>query len=98
MGNVQGRLHRRKSRRHMSKKKKINLVCDKLIFVDRDDGEYVWENHVYGRLPFKEPQEPEVVFYGEQLWQDDDGWSMVVLTGDENELSDVDLEDFRIII
>ena len=76
------------------------VVCDKLIFVDRDDGEYVWETHVIGRLPFKEPEEPEIVFYGDKLWQDDDGWSMIVLTGDDfnemNELSDTEVGDFRV--
>ena len=42
-----------------------------------------------GRLPFKEPEEPEIVFYGDKLWQDDnDGWSMIVLKSDLYELSD----------
>ena len=102
MGNIQGRKHRRRRSRKLVKPKKeeIKVVCDKLVFIDRDDGEFVWENHVYGRLPFKEPHDPEIVFYGEHLWQDDnDAWSMIVLMGDEiNELSDVELEDFQIII
>ena len=78
MGNVQGRKHKRKKKA----RKPRNLVCDKLVSVDRDDGEYVWETHVVGQLPFKEPEEPEIVFYGDKLWQDDDGWSMIVLAGD----------------
>ena len=91
MGNVQGRRHRRKKRSR--KPKKDDAVCDKLVFVDRDDGEYVWETHVVGRLPFKEPEEPEIVFYGDKLWQDDDGWSMIVLAGDLYELSDTEVVD-----
>jgi hypothetical protein len=90
MGNVQGRKHKRK-RKHRQKQAK----CDKLIFVDRDDGEYVWETHVVGRLPLKEPEEPEIVFHCDKLWQEDDGWSMVVLIDqddlDANELSDVEV-------
>ena len=65
-------------------------VCDKLIFIDRDDGEYVYETHVVGRLSLKEPEESEIVFYGDKLWQDDDGWSLFVLTSDADELSDVE--------
>lgn len=90
MGNIQGCKHKRRSKRSARKPKVA--VCDKLVFVDRDDGEYVWETHVVGRLPFKEPQEPEIVFYGEKLWQDDDdGWSMVVLMDDSDELSDTEI-------
>jgi hypothetical protein len=85
MGNVQGRKHKR--RKKSGKRKHVK--CDKLVFVDRDDGEYVWETHVVGRLPFREPEEPEIVFHCDQLWQDDDGWSMCVLV-DANELSDVE--------
>ena len=82
MGNVQGRKHRRR-RNH----KKV-VKCDKLIFIDNDDGEYIWETHVVGRLPFVEPEEPEIVFHCDKLWQDDDGWSMVVLV---DELSDEEI-------
>ncbi len=85
MGNVQGRKHRRRRRRLA---RKPNMVCDKLIFIDRDDGMYVWETHMVGRLPFKEPEEPEIVFYGDKLWQDDNGWSIIVLKSDLHELSD----------
>ena len=46
-----------------------------------------------GRMPFKEPEEPEIVFYGDKLWQDDDGWSMIVLAGDLYELSDTKVVD-----
>ena len=81
MGNVQGRKHRRR-------RKKDAVKCDKLIFIDNDDGEYVWETHVVGRLPFVEPEEPEIVFHCDKLWQDDDGWSMVVLV---DELSDEEI-------
>ncbi len=70
--------------------RKPKVVCDKIIFIDRDDGEYVYETHVVGRLPLKEPEEPEIVFYGDKLWQDDDGWSLLVLTSDVDELSDVE--------
>ena len=48
-----------------------------------------------GRLPLKEPEEPEIVFQCDKLWQEDDGWSMVVLVDqddlDANELSDVEV-------
>ena len=92
MGNVQGRKHKRKNRRG---KKPKTVACDKLIFVEHDDGEYIWETHVVGRLPLKEPEEPEIVFYGDKLWQDNDGWSMIVLINQDdlqsNELSDVEV-------
>jgi hypothetical protein len=87
MGNVQGRRHRRR-RRRMARKPNENAVCDTLIFIDRDDAMYVWETHVVGRLPLIEPEEPEIVFYSDKLWQDDTGWSMVVLMSDSDELSD----------
>ncbi len=86
MGNVQGRKHKRRRRRQ----KKV--VGDKLIFVDHNDDEYVWETHVVGRLPLQEPEEPEIVFHCDKLWQDSDGWSMFVLTDkDQDELSDVEI-------
>jgi hypothetical protein len=88
MGNVQGRKHKRRARRQ----KKV--VSDKLIFVDHNDGEYVWETHVVGRLPLREPEEPEIVFHCDKLWQDTDGWSTFVLIDEDefegNELSDVE--------
>jgi len=87
MGNVQGRKHRRR-RGRKARKPNENMVCDKLIFIDRDDGMYVWETHVVGHLPLKEPEEPEIVFYGDKLWQDDTGWSLIVLMSDSDELSD----------
>jgi len=37
-------------------------------FSETDD--YVWENHVVGRIPLKEPKEPEIIFHN-QLWQDE---------------------------
>lgn len=94
MGNVQRRLHRRRNRR--GKKSKASktqetalkdvLPCDKLVFVDREDGLYVWETHVIGRLPFEEPLDYDIVFHNDKLWQDDgDTWSLLVLTGDEDE-------------
>ena len=68
------------------------MPCDKLVFVDRVDGEYVWETHVVGRLPFKEPLDYDIVFHRDNLWQDSDGWSLLVLTGDDlNELSDTEV-------
>ena len=90
MGNVQGRKHRRKRR---ARKPKKTIKCDKIIFIDRDDGQYVWETHVVGRLPLKEPDEPEIVFYDDKLYQDDDGLSMIVLTSDLDELSDEEIVD-----
>jgi hypothetical protein len=91
MGNVQGRRHRRKNKRGRKTVKtyastlKDILPCDELIFVDRDDGEYVWETHVVGRLPLKEPLDYDIVFHCDKLWQDDtDGWSLLVLMGDED--------------
>src|SRR5271154_3625155 len=92
MGNVQGRLHRRRNRRRGRSKAKPKyettlkdiVPCDKLVFVDRDDGEYVWETHVVGRLPLKEPLDYDIVFHCDKLWQDSDGWSLLVLTGDED--------------
>jgi hypothetical protein len=73
MGNVQGRRHRRKgSKRKKNDKKKKELQPTVLVFIDNDDGEYIWENHVYGRLPFKEPDDVEIVFiHSDQLWQED---------------------------
>ena len=64
----------------------VIIPCDKMIFVDREDGEYVWETHVVGRLPLKEPLDCDIVFHCDKLWQDDDddGWSMVVSTSDED--------------
>ena len=91
MGNVQGRRHGRKSKRGRKTVKaytttpKDMVDCDKLVFVDRDDGEYVWETHVIGRLPFKEPLDYDIVFHNDKLWQDDtDGWSLLVLSGDDD--------------
>ena len=90
MGNVQGKRHRRSSRKSSKKPKyettlKDIIPCDKIIFVDRDDGVYVWETHVIGRLPFKEPLDYDIVFHCDKLWQDDDdGWSMIVNTSDED--------------
>ena len=103
MGNVQGRKHKRRKNRRPKKNDanvsdsfaKTNTFCpfrNNLVFVDRDDGEYVWETHVVGRLPFSEPEEPEIVFHCDKLWQDSDGWSMFVLTDkDEDEFSDVEI-------
>ena len=56
MGNVQGRKHSRR-------RKQKRVICDKLVFIDRDDGEYVYETHFVGPLPLKEPEEPEIVFH-----------------------------------
>ena len=92
MGNVQGRKHKRRNRR--SRKPKIHK-CDRLVFIDNEDADYVRETHVFGRLPLKEPESPEIVFCGEKLWQDGDGWSMIVLLSQNNlnanELSDDDI-------
>lgn len=94
MGNVQGRRHSRKSK---SKSKTKNALkeqnqSEKMVFVDREDGLYVWENHEYGRLPFKEPKDCEIVFYGDKLWQDDsDKWSLVVFLGDTDESENEDI-------
>lgn len=94
MGNVQRRLHRRRNRRGKKAKAvkmyettlKEILPCDKLVFVDREDGLYVWETHVIGRLPFKEPLDYDIVFHSDKLWQDDpDSWSLLVLTSEDDE-------------
>jgi hypothetical protein len=88
MGNVQGRLHRRKSKRSSKRTKSLKdtVQSDKMIFIDREDGIYAWENHEYGRLPFNEPEDCEIVFYGDKLWQDDsDKWSLVVLLSDDDD-------------
>jgi hypothetical protein len=97
MGNVQGRRHKRKSKRGKKTVKvyattpKDTVDSAKLVFVDRDDGEYVWETHVIGRLPFKEPLDYDIVFHKDKLWQDDtDGWSLLVLAGDDD-YSDIEV-------
>ena len=90
MGNVQGHKHKRRGRRQ----KKVK--GDKLIFVDHNDSEYVWETHVVGRLPLREPEEPEIVFHCDKLWQDSDDWSMFVLI-DKDELEASELSDVEII-
>ena len=89
MANVQGRLHRRKSKRRSKRNKSLKdtVQSDKMIFIDREDGMYFWENHEHGRLPFKEPEDCEIVFYGDKLWQDDsDKWSLVVLLSDDDDV------------
>jgi hypothetical protein len=61
---------------------------DNLVFIDPVD-DYVWEDHVYGRPPFREPVELEIVFHNDKLHQDT--WSMETLhdSEDEQSLSDV---------
>jgi len=39
-------------------------------FMETDDN--VWEKHVVGKLPLKEPEEPEIVFHDDKLWQDEE--------------------------
>ena len=69
MDNDQGRRHHRKKRKR-SKTNVINeTVAHQLSFIETDD--YVWENHVIGRLPFREPEEVEIVFHNDKLWQED---------------------------
>jgi hypothetical protein len=92
MGNIQGRKHRRKKQK--PKPKFYN--CDKLVFVDQDDGEFACETHVIGRLPFKEPVEPEIVYHYDRLWQDDNGWNMVV-AADQVEFDDSEYPQVEII-
>ena len=72
MANVQGRRHFRKSSRRRARVKTNKKRVDELRFVHDD---YVWENHVIGRLPFKEPDDVEIVFHNDKLWQDDDWMS-----------------------
>jgi hypothetical protein len=91
MGNCQGEKHKRRRRKHKKK-----AVCDKLVFIDQNDGEYVWETHVVGRLPLREPEEPEIVFHCDKLWQDDKDWRMIVLI-DKDELEANELSDVEII-
>ena len=64
MGNDQGRRHSRKKWRIRAKRPAPNEMC----FVDYNDNEYVWENHVIGRVPFKEVEEVEIVFHNDKLW------------------------------
>ena len=86
MANDQGRLHRRKRRSKIKKALKAPTQCGRMVFVDRDDGLYVWENHEYGRLPLKEPEECEIVFHDDKLWQDDsDKWSIFLLLNDADD-------------
>src|SRR2546428_6655238 len=65
----------RRVRRNRKDAMKVEIadckICigTELKFVDTDD--YVWENHVYGRLPFVPPPSPEIVFYNGELWHDD---------------------------
>ena len=66
MGNDQGRRHSRKKKRTRAKRSTPNEMC----FVDYNDNEYVWENHVIGRVPFKEVEEVEIVFHNDKLWQE----------------------------
>jgi len=71
MGNDQGRRHSRKKRRTKVKTISNNQpLTITMRFVDTDD-DYIWENHVIGRLPFKEPDEVEIVFHNDKLWQED---------------------------
>ena len=74
MANVQGRRHFHKSSRRGARVKinKKHVEENELRFVYDD---YVWENHVIGRLPFKEPDDVEIVFHEDKLWQDDDDWT-----------------------
>ena len=72
MGNDRGRRHSCKKRRTKAKTNSHNqLLTIEMRFVDSDD-DYVWENHVIGRLPFKEPDEVEIVFHNDKLWQEDE--------------------------
>ena len=92
MANVQGRRHTRKNRRHAGKINTKQPTDNGMRFVYGDD-DYVWENHVIGHLPFKEPEEVEIIFSSDKLWQgNSDGWSMVVLPDELSELSSDDEE------
>ena len=65
-----------------------------------DDGYYIREIHVVGRLPLREPEdEPEIVFHHDQLWQnepmsqsdkDDDTISDAMSVDDVTSLQDED--------
>ena len=46
------------------------VVENELRFI-YDDDDYVWENHVIDRLPFKEPDDVEIVFHEDKLWQEE---------------------------
>ena len=70
----------------------LPIQFERMVFVDADDGEYVWENHVYGRLPLKEPDDIEIIFYDDQLWQNEDNWSLIVFISDDDDDSDIELE------
>jgi hypothetical protein len=81
VANDQGRRHVRKNRRHGGKINTEQATME-MRFVYDDD--YVWENHVIGRLPFKEPDEVEIVFHNDKLWQDVD-W---LVSSDESSSED----------
>jgi hypothetical protein len=70
MANVQGRRHARKNRRHAGKINRKQAPEYEMRFI-YDDDDYIWENHVIGRLPFKEPEEVEIVFHNDKLWQEE---------------------------
>ena len=109
MANVQGRRHVRKNRRHVGKintkqptdngmrfvygyvrEKQPSINNKRFVYGDDD---YILENDVIGHLPFKEPEEKEIIFSSDKLWQDNsDGWSMVVLPDELSELSSDDEE------
>ena len=95
MANVQGRRHRRKSKRINKINNTLKDVAqgEKMVFIDREDGMYVWENHEYGRLPLKETEDCEIVFYGDKLWQDDGNkWSFLVLLSDADDSGSDEIE------
>lgn len=70
MGNDQGRRHSRRKRRTRAKGEN-KPVDNEMRFIDTDD-DYIWENHVIGRLPFKDVEEIEIVFHTDKLWQEDE--------------------------
>ena len=70
MANDQGRRHSRKKRRTKAKTVNNNQpLIFEFRFIDTVD-DYAWENHVIGRLPFIEPEEVEIVFHKDKLWQE----------------------------
>jgi hypothetical protein len=71
MANIQGRRHFKKSSRRGARVKIKQATVNEFRFV-YDDDDYVWENHVIGRLPFKEPDDVEIIFHEDKLWQDVD--------------------------
>jgi hypothetical protein len=60
-----------------------------MVFVDNDE----CETNMTITLLHRGSDEADIIYHNDKLWQDDDGWSMIVLVDqqDDNELSDVEI-------